>query len=572
MAETHHLQKRGQNWHYYRRVPTALVPLVGKAFVKKSLGTSDLKVAKILRNALNVQIDAEFAAAEAQGDGAPPPAPVSLAMLTEHLRQHIAGLDQRSAARLVIDPPETEAEKAEMKQDAEIGLGVLKNRDDPRGAEWVASVFDKVTAKAGASLSDKEVVSGFAEIVRRGLMELQHRKLDRLRDEHGAGPHDPLFDPSRPSTVTFGELVEMFWTERTAEYAANGISAKRSDKVRAELDFVLEALGEETPLHQINDDTIQAFRKTLDRTPANRRKVYPKLSLVQAQERAAKEGKTVLSPVTQAQYIRTLRDVLAVGLRKGLLRHNPAIDVKPLKKNKTAAAEKRLPWTDEQLVGFFTGSFYQSCASGAAEPYSKKDRGWRFWLPLVMLFSGARPNEICQLHTSDLKQTKAGTWYLDLMENEDDEVGKTFKTSTSRRRVPLHPELLKIGFVQFLAARKKKHGPKEPRLFPEITPDSYGNMATYPARRFREHFIPQEITLGERQTLYSLRHCTRDALRRAKAPPEALLHITGWAPAGKAVSDAYGDPGNPDLHAEYVEAITYPGLDLSFLYGTGAGI
>ncbi|SIO36044.1 hypothetical protein SAMN05444722_1663 [Rhodovulum sp. ES.010] len=52
MAETHHLQKRGQTWHYYRRVPTALVRVVGKTFVKKSLGTSDLKEAKILRNAL----------------------------------------------------------------------------------------------------------------------------------------------------------------------------------------------------------------------------------------------------------------------------------------------------------------------------------------------------------------------------------------------------------------------------------------------------------------------------------------------------------------------------------------
>lgn len=74
-----------------------------------------------------------------------------------------------------------------MKQNAEIGLGVLKNRDDPRGDEWVASVFDKAAAQAEASLSDKEVVSGFAEIVRRGLLEMQHRKPDRLQGDHGAG-------------------------------------------------------------------------------------------------------------------------------------------------------------------------------------------------------------------------------------------------------------------------------------------------------------------------------------------------------------------------------------------------
>lgn len=62
VAETTHLTKRGDRWHYYRRVPTSLVPIVGKTFIKKSLGTSDLKEARVLRNALNVQVDAEFAA------------------------------------------------------------------------------------------------------------------------------------------------------------------------------------------------------------------------------------------------------------------------------------------------------------------------------------------------------------------------------------------------------------------------------------------------------------------------------------------------------------------------------
>lgn len=73
MAETHHLHKHGQTQHFCRRVQIVLVPVVGKTFVKKSPETSDLEEAKILRNALNVQIDAEFAAAEAQGEGAASP-------------------------------------------------------------------------------------------------------------------------------------------------------------------------------------------------------------------------------------------------------------------------------------------------------------------------------------------------------------------------------------------------------------------------------------------------------------------------------------------------------------------
>jgi len=73
-----------------------------------------------------------------------------------------------------------------------------------------------------------------------------------------------------------------------------------------------------------------------------------------------------------------------------------------------------------------------------------------------MLFSGARPNEIAQLLVTDLKRTPKGTWYLDL----DDEDGKALKTETSRRRVPLHPELIRLGFVAFVEERRKAAGPR----------------------------------------------------------------------------------------------------------------
>ncbi|WP_367194522.1 DUF6538 domain-containing protein [Amorphus sp. 3PC139-8] len=37
VANTHYLIRRGEVWHYHRRVPLALVPILGKRFVKKSL-------------------------------------------------------------------------------------------------------------------------------------------------------------------------------------------------------------------------------------------------------------------------------------------------------------------------------------------------------------------------------------------------------------------------------------------------------------------------------------------------------------------------------------------------------
>ena len=178
-----------------------------------------------------------------------------------------------------------------------------------------------------------------------------------------------------------------------------------------------------------------------------------------------------------------------------------------------------------------------------------------------MLLTGARPGEICQLRVGDIQKTDGGTWYMNLL-NEDDQ--KSSKTFTSRRRVPLHPELLKIGFFKFVE-RRKNDKTSDPLLFSGLERDKYGDLSAYPCRRMREAFIPQEIVLSKRQAFYSLRHNVRDALRRIKAPPDALRHISGWS-EGKNVSDDYGDPGNPDFYIDYVARISYPGLDLSFLY------
>lgn len=565
-----HLQKRGNVWHYYRRVPKDLVPVLGKRFIKYSLKVASLSEAKRLRTLADIKTDALFASAEKalSGNGRPAdvlaPKDFSVDMLTEYVRETIERLDKRNAEQLSLDPPESRDQREEICMNTEIGLQILSNPSDPRRDEWVDGLSKRILAEAGVEV---EVGSAdyvrFSEIVRRGLVELNRRKLDRYNDRFDVPFHDSLFDPSRPPAVTFAELAKTYLKEKEEEYELNGVSLKRVDKVRAAVATIREIVGDSLPVHAIDDDIVQKVRSTLARLPANRVKLYPRLSIPVAIERAARQNKPVLAPITQRVYLDVFRDLLKVAVRKKLLPNNPAADVRPLKKDPVPLEEKRLPWTKEQLKGFFEGKFYRSCAPGG-KGYSKPDWAWRFWLPLIMLFTGARPNEIAQLEIGDVKQTVAGTWYLDLTNGEDEDGGKRLKTASSRRRIPVHSELIRIGFLQFVVKRKKE-GVSQ-RLFHELTPDKYGNLATYATRRFNERFIGEEIELGPRQSLYSLRHNVRDALRRVHAPEETLLAVTGWSPSGKAVSYQYGDPGNPDHHISWVAKIAYDGLDLSFLH------
>jgi integrase len=224
------------------------------------------------------------------------------------------------------------------------------------------------------------------------------------------------------------------------------------------------------------------------------------------------------------------------------------------------------------LKGIFQSDFYSECADGPGFPFQNASKAWRFWMPLMCLFMGMRPREVCQMHTSDLRRTAAGTWYVDVVACGEDEdppaqgTVKSLKTKTSRRRIPLHPELSAIGFVEFVAQQKKLSS--DARLFPDLKGNKYGDPAQYPLKRFNETYLPEVANLKAGQSFYSFRHTFRDELRRVGAPPDALQALGGWS-QGKLISDDYGDKSNPDYMVQYMQAIEFPGLELSYLYTNG---
>jgi len=58
------------------------------------------------------------------------------------------------------------------------------------------------------------------------------------------------------------------------------------------------------------------------------------------------------------------------------------------------------------------------------------------WLPMLGYYTGARLNELCQLHLSDIRK-EGHVWYLDINNDTDD---KRLKTPSSKRKVPIHSE------------------------------------------------------------------------------------------------------------------------------------
>jgi hypothetical protein len=577
VSANNHLLRRNGVYYYRRRVPAQLVSVLGRKFIQLSLNTTSLAQAKKLRTVKDLEWDAQFEAAEKKaapsqagfnGADATNSSALSEREVVELVRDYVERMDERFRGRLADDPPESEQVKAEMKMDKELDIQILRNRDDLQADRWVSKTGEEILQGAGRSIHDPSIPQAFWEIVRRALLELDRRSLARLQDDHQTAFFDRLFNHTRPPEITFHELAEQFLQQTEEEATANRMSRKWVDKQRANVALIREIIGAATPVHRIDYDACLRVRSMLARIPANRSKIYGTLPLEQAIERAAAEKRDLLSPVTQAQYLAALRDVLDLAAKKRLIAINPADGLRPLKRDTVPDAEKRLPFTLEQIRAFFANDdFYTQCAKHPV-PYAYDKSGWRFWLPLTCVFMGMRPNEAAQMHVQDVRHTSKGTPYLDIVSTTDDDVHepapskKLLKTAASRRKIPLHPELIAIGFLQFVEDRKKSG---LERLFPDLKPDKYGNHAWYLLKRFNETYLSKTIKLQPRQSFYSFRHSWRDALRRMDAPPDALQALGGWKQV-KLTSDSYGDKSDPDYQVAYMKKIAFPGLDLSGLH------
>ncbi len=532
-----HLLRRNGVYYYRRRVPAHLVEKIGKAVVQMSLQTASFKEARKLRTVRDLEWDARFEAAEATtsikeddclgAKSATSSRPIADVDLLELVRSYLERQDRQSQRRLASCGSLTRQEQDEMRVEAEFEAQTLRAPDDLQAQQWIYFAGQEALKAIGKSFADADIpAEQLSELLRRALLELSRRRQARLADDHAHAFFDQLFDPRRPASVTFGSLTQQCLRLTEEEAAINSLSQKWGDKQRANLALIREIIGDKTPVQDIDYDACLRARTILGRLPANRAKVYGDLPLDEAIERAAKDGKPLLSPVTQQQYLGTLRDVLDLAAKKRLIAVNPAEGLKPIKRDVVSASEKRKPFTLQQIADFFTSSFYAECAKHKP-PFAHDKHGWRFWLPLMSLHLGLRPNEAAQMHLDDLKCTPKGTWYLHIIATGDeDEKGgpvappRTLKTRTSRRKIPLHPELIRIGFLQFVEQRKKAGG--GPRLFPDLKPDRYGNVASYALKRFRDTYLPNAIKMEPRQSFYSFRHSWRDALRRIDAQPATL--------------------------------------------------
>jgi len=194
-----------------------------------------------------------------------------------------------------------------------------------------------------------------------------------------------------------------------------------------------------------------------------------------------------------------------------------------------------------------------------------------FWLPLLGIFSGARLNELAPLCVEDVKTDAAsGVRFMTVI--EDEEEGRSVKTEGSVRAIPIHSELIRIGFVEFVEHARKSGG-QSAQLFPKLTPGPKGGFGEAFSKWFGRYKRKLGIT-NPGSVFHSFRHGFKDALRAASVNEDINDALTGHS-GGNSVARGYGWKemvrrfGFPTL-SEAMEKVRYPGLDLSAIRWTEA--
>ncbi|MEZ8207046.1 tyrosine-type recombinase/integrase [Vibrio splendidus] len=176
-------------------------------------------------------------------------------------------------------------------------------------------------------------------------------------------------------------------------------------------------------------------------------------------------------------------------------------------KQETKASEQRLAFTKSDLKKVFSADVFQN------EP----KEAWHKWIPLLGLYTGARLNELCQLYCSDIRLVD-GVWCIHFGTDYEDQ---KLKTQSAYRTIPIHSNLIKKGFIDYVHQQSG-------RLFPTLKYLKTDGYSKYPSKWFSvqrdKALTPKE---RERKTFHSIRHTVATEFKRSGVDYHIAAAILG---------------------------------------------
>lgn len=256
---------------------------------------------------------------------------------------------------------------------------------------------------------------------------------------------------------------------------------------------------------------------------------------------------TGLSTTTVNMRLCMLKSLFRVAMDYEWRPDNPAQQIRVVK---SSSPKARIAFSADDLNLLFRSPIYTNNfrpIGGGCEA--------AYWLPLLALFTGARIEELAQLRVEDVRQAPGLGYFLNISDIDHGQL----KNQASRRRIPVHGELIDCGFLDYQATL-----PATSPLFPDLKRNPRGKLGGYFSNYFSGYLRKKVGITDPRKVFHSFRHTFKDSCRNAGIPEEVHDALSGHTRSG--ASRRYGNEHYPLAPLfQAMTRFTIEGLDIAHL-------
>ncbi|MCR9384808.1 site-specific integrase [Vibrio alginolyticus] len=534
--------KHPQTGVYYFRmsVPKKLVPIIGKTVFKKSLQTKNLSEAKPRFTECLFDAQKQIAVAQLKLSNS---SNVVLnvrdcAIIAERWYEHVKNEVDTSGNYDLFLKRDVDAEGSVREFGLSDTLSICGNEVDTATPDQLQELADELKEFIVAQL-DREglVVSSHSESFRQLAVAFYHylhriEALCRARYNRDYG-YEAISNPIADKPLSVNPLANKHQPKRkkASQYSISNVfkryhqsetlkdkDAKALYEAGLQIERLIEVIGD-LDVTEVTRAHIVEFRDTLLQLPKSKIASIRNRPLLEQIELVKIQGLETLSATTVKNCLRKTSVVFSYAVELGIIDSNPHVGVRVATAEKKTEANEGKGYTDSEMRRLFQADVFNDV--NARKPYGMAC----YWVPLLCRYTGARLEEMSQLHKSDVSQSDSGIHYLNIRRGE----GQSVKNNSSLRHVPIPAHLIELGFLDYVAESGGF-------LFPELKENKYGKKSAALSKWWGQ--TVRSLGIHTTQPAHAFRHTFKTALRRLGIADTVSDAITGHTPAG--VGGSYG--------------------------------
>lgn len=319
--------------------------------------------------------------------------------------------------------------------------------------------------------------------------------------------------------------------------------------MQARLEGIAELLGGHRQISTLTRKELSTLRDQLRGYPKNRHRLratrnLPLSKLIQDAKFEAINARTA------KKFFELARAAIGYAHNQGYLVEDLAAGLTFTTKG--APIPRKRTYTPLQIQKLLNGPVYR-----LQKPPQWRLDDYRFWLPLLGLYTGARLSELCQLRLNDVRE-EHGVWLISINRAGSNQL----KTDSAERLVPLHSAILDAGFLEYFDMRLSTTGNNlQARLFDTIrtfgvlSPGHTASRWYLGSGKGRGGYLGLCGLAEDRLTFHGLRHTFINQFRRQKL--DMLIGKALVGHADRSTTGGYGEVYPARVLKEEIDKIDF---------------